>query len=257
MSITGEEDDKPGGGPQKVGVAVADLMTGLYSAIATEAALLSRARTGKGQHIDMALLDVQVATLCNQSQNYLASGKPPGRYGNAHANIVPYQVFRASDRDFIIACGNDSQFMSLCDAIGLPDLSKDARFTRNSDRVIHREDIVRILSEHFMQDTADAWIDRIYPRGVPVGAINDIAQALDEPQVKARNMLVHIPHPLNKDFVTVGSPIKLSGTPVEYPRAAPMLGEHTDALLKRLAGLDDMALESLKARGIIEQLDKY
>jgi crotonobetainyl-CoA:carnitine CoA-transferase CaiB-like acyl-CoA transferase len=257
MSITGEEDDKPGGGPQKVGVAVADLMTGLYSAIATEAALLSRARTGKGQHIDMALLDVQVATLCNQSQNYLASGKPPGRYGNAHANIVPYQVFRASDRDFIIACGNDSQFMSLCDAIGLPDLSKDARFTRNSDRVIHREDIVRILSEHFMQDTADAWIDRIYPRGVPVGAINDIAQALDEPQVKARNMLVHIPHPLNKDFVTIGSPIKLSGTPVEYPRAAPMLGEHTDALLKRLAGLDDMALESLKARGIIEQLDKY
>jgi len=256
MSITGEKDDKPGGGPQKVGVAVADLMTGLYSAIAIEAALLSRAKTNKGQHIDMALLDVQIATLCNQSQNYLASGRPPGRYGNAHANIVPYQVFRAHDRDFIIACGNDSQFISLCEAVGLPELPKDPRFTRNSDRVIHRTEIIDILSTHFLTDSADAWIGRIHPRGVPVGAINDIARALEEPQVKARNMLVNIPHALNKDFITVGSPIKLSGTPVEYPRAAPMLGEHTDALLTRLAGLDQTALEDLKSRGIIEQSAK-
>lgn len=254
MSITGERDDLPGGGPQKVGVAFADLMTGLYSTVAIQAALLSREKTGLGQHVDMALLDVQVATLCNQSQNYLASGKPPGRYGNAHANIVPYQVFRASDRDFIIACGNDSQFVSLCNAIGLPDLPKDPRFARNADRVSNREAIVAILAKHFLGASADEWVGRIHPQGVPVGAINSIAQALDEPQVLARNMLVNIPHPLKADFVTVGSPIKLSGTPVEYLRPAPMLGEHTDEVLKRELGLDDERLAQLKAQGIIEQL---
>ncbi len=254
MSITGERDDLPGGGPQKVGVAFADLMTGLYSTVAIQAALLSREKTGLGQHIDMALLDVQVATLCNQSQNYLASGKPPGRYGNAHANIVPYQVFRASDRDFIIACGNDSQFVALCDAIGLPELPKDPRFARNADRVSNREEIVAILSRHFLGGLADEWVGRIHPQGVPVGAINSIAQALDEPQILARNMLVNIPHPLKADFVTVGSPIKLSRTPVEYLRPAPMLGEHTDEVLKRQLGLDDVRLAELKAQGIIEQL---
>ena len=254
MSITGERDDLPGGGPQKVGVAFSDLMTGLYSTVAIQAALLSREKTGVGQHIDMALLDVQVATLCNQSQNYLASGKPPGRYGNAHANIVPYQVFRASDQDFIIACGNDSQFLALCEAIGLPQLPADPRFTRNADRVANREAIVQILSEHFIGDRAQAWISRIHPRGVPIGAINSIAQALDEPQVKARNMLVNIPHPLKPDFVTVGSPIKMSGTPVEYLRPAPMLGEHTDEVLKRQLNMSDEQLAQLKASGVIEQL---
>ena len=254
MSITGERDDLPGGGPQKVGVAFSDLMTGLYSTVAIQAALLSREKTGAGQHIDMALLDVQVATLCNQSQNYLASGKPPGRYGNAHANIVPYQVFRASDQDFIIACGNDSQFVALCDAIGLGHLPADPRFTRNADRVANREAIIEILSRHFLDGRAQEWIDRVHPRGVPIGAINSIAQALDEPQVKARNMLVTIPHPLKADFVTVASPIKMSGTPVEYLRPAPMLGEHTDEVLKRQLGLDDERLAQLKASGVIEQL---
>ena len=254
MSITGERDDLPGGGPQKVGVAFSDLMTGLYSTVAIQAALLSREKTGLGQHIDMALLDVQVATLCNQSQNYLASGKAPGRYGNAHANIVPYQVFRASDQDFIIACGNDSQFVALCEAIGLAHLPEDPRFTRNAERVANREAIIEILSAHFLQGRAEEWIGRVHPQGVPIGAINSIAQALDEPQVKARNMLVTIPHPLKPDFVTVGSPIKLSGTPVEYLRPAPMLGEHTDEVLKRRLGLDDERLAQLKASGVIEQL---
>ncbi|VVO19011.1 CaiB/BaiF CoA transferase family protein [Pseudomonas fluorescens] len=254
MSITGERDDLPGGGPQKVGVAFSDLMTGLYSTVAIQAALLSREKSGVGQHIDMALLDVQVATLCNQSQNYLASGKPPGRYGNAHANIVPYQVFRASDQDFVIACGNDSQFVALCEAIGLADLPKDPRFARNADRVTHREAVIEILTRHFLGATADEWVRRIHPQGVPIGAINSIAQALDEPQVQARNMLVNIPHPLKADFVTVGSPIKMSGTPVEYLRPAPMLGEHTDEVLKRRLGLDDERLGELKARGVIEQL---
>jgi crotonobetainyl-CoA:carnitine CoA-transferase CaiB-like acyl-CoA transferase len=253
MSITGERDDLPGGGPQKVGVAFSDLMTGLYSTVAIQAALLSREKSGVGQHIDMALLDVQVATLCNQSQNYLASGKSPGRYGNAHANIVPYQVFRASDQDFVIACGNDSQFVALCEAIGLTDLPADPRFARNADRVTNRETLIEMLKQHFLGATADEWVRRIHPQGVPIGVINSIAQALDEPQVKSRNMLVNIPHPLKADFVTVGSPIKMSGTPVEYLRPAPMLGEHTDEVLKRQLGLDDERLAELKARGVIEQ----
>ncbi|WXL24291.1 CaiB/BaiF CoA-transferase family protein [Ectopseudomonas mendocina] len=253
MSITGEKDGVPGAGPQKVGVAVADVMTGLYSTIAIQAALLAREKTGRGQHCDMALLDVQVATLGNQSQNYLSTGRSPGRQGNAHVNIVPYQVFTARDMDFIIACGNDTQFVSLCDAIGLPELPLDPRFSKNADRVRNREIIVGILSEHFLKDTADNWVSKIHAVKVPVGVINDIGRALDEPQVLARNMLVNLPHPLNPDFKMVGSPVKLSDTPVEYKHAAPRLGEHTEQVLSTL-GLDADKLAELKDKGIIEQL---
>ena len=255
MSITGERDDLPGGGPQKVGVAFSDLMTGLYSTVAIQAALLSRERTGVGQHIDMALLDVQVATLANQSMNYLASGKVPERYGNAHANIVPYQVFRAADRDFIIACGNDSQFVALCHSIGLPHLPDDPRFRRNADRVAHRAEIVELLSAHFLGRTADEWVASIHASKVPVGAINNIAQSLEEPQVIARGLMVKIPHPKNPEFEMVGSPIKMSGTPVEYVRPAPMLGQHTDEVLGERLGLSAEQLGQLKAGGVIEQLD--
>lgn len=254
MSITGEKDGVPGAGPQKVGVAVSDVMTGLYSVVAIQAALLARERTGRGQHCDMALLDVQVAMLGNQSQNYLATGRSPGRQGNAHVNIVPYQVFSAKDMDFIIACGNDSQFVSLCEAIGLPELPTDPRFTRNADRVRNRDIIVGKLAEHFQGDTADNWVRRIHAMKVPVGVINDIGRALDEPQVVARDMLVDIPHAQNPGFRMVGSPLKLSETPVEYQRPAPMLGEHTDEVLKRRLGLDDARLAALKAEGVIEQL---
>ncbi len=254
MSITGEKDGVPGAGPQKVGVAVSDVMTGLYSVVAIQAALLARERTGRGQHCDMALLDVQVAMLGNQSQNYLATGRSPGRQGNAHVNIVPYQVFSAKDMDFIIACGNDSQFVSLCEAIGLPELPRDPRFTRNADRVRNRDIIVGKLAEHFQGDTADNWVRRIHAMKVPVGVINDIGRALDEPQVVARDMLVDIPHAQNPGFRMVGSPLKLSETPVEYQRPAPMLGEHTDEVLKRRLGLDDARLAALKAEGVIEQL---
>ncbi|KJK02967.1 CoA-transferase [Pseudomonas sp. 21] len=256
MSITGEKDGVPGAGPQKVGVAVSDVMTGLYSVVAIQAALLAREKTGRGQHCDMALLDVQVAMLGNQSQNYLATGRSPGRQGNAHVNIVPYQVFSAQDMDFIIACGNDSQFVSLCDAIGLPELPKDPRFTRNADRVRNRDIIVGKLAEHFQGDTADNWVKRIHAMKVPVGVINDIGRALDEPQVVARDMLVEIPHAQNPAFRMVGSPLKLSETPVEYQRPAPMLGEHTDEVLKRRLGIDDARLAQLKAEGVIEQLGK-
>ncbi len=249
MSVTGEKDDLPGGGPQKVGVAFADLTTGLYSTIAIQAALLNRHVTGLGQHIDMALLDVQVALLANQGMNYLASGKIPGRYGNAHANIVPYQVFRAADQDFIIACGNDKQFVALSAAIGLPDLPQDPRFVTNALRIQHRAEITELLAKHFLNNTAKHWVQAIHAVKVPVGLINNLEQAFQEPQVQARNMLVEIPHPLKEKLTVIGSPIKLSRTPVEYRKAPPMLGEHTNEILSRV--VDEEKLEALKAQGIV------
>ena len=252
MSITGEKDGVPGAGPQKVGVAVSDVMTGLYACIAIQAALIAREKTGRGQHCDMALLDVQLAMLGNQSQNYLATGVSPARQGNAHVNIVPYQVFSAQDRDFIIACGNDSQFVALTKAIGLPELADDARFCQNALRVKNREALIALLAQHFKTQTADRWIEKIHAVKVPVGGINDIGRALAEPQVKAREMLVNIAHPHNPHFQMVGSPIKLSETPIEYRNAAPLLGQHTDQVLKDL-GLQDEALTRLKAQGVVAQ----
>lgn len=251
MSITGERDDAPGGGPQKVGVAVTDVMTGLYSVIAIQAALLAREKTGRGQHCDMALLDVQVAALGNQSQNYLSTGVSPGRYGNAHANIVPYNSFRASDKDFIITCGNDSQFTALCEAIGLSELSSDPRFSKNESRVRNRSTITQILSDHFKRDTAEVWVEKISNAKVPVGVINDIAGALAEPQVDARGMLVNIPHAMNPEFKMVGSPIRLSDTPVEYKRPAPILGQDTDDVLAEYLELSPEQLSQLKNEGVV------
>ena len=249
MSITGEKDDLPGGGPQKVGVAFSDLSTGLYSTIAIQAALLNRHMTGLGQHIDMALLDVQIATMANQGMNYLSSGKVPVRYGNAHANIVPYQLFKAADREFIIACGNDTQFIQLCRSIGLPELPNDVRFTRNADRVKHRDEVIEILSKHFLNKTADEWVSAIYAAKVPVGVINNLEQAFNEPQVIAREMLVEMQHPQREKLTVVGSPIKLSRTPVEYRNAPPLLGEHTQAILGRI--ISPAKLDELKAKGVI------
>ncbi|MCU4493045.1 CaiB/BaiF CoA transferase family protein [Acinetobacter guillouiae] len=249
MSITGEKDDLPGGGPQKVGVAFSDLSTGLYSTIAIQAALLNRHVTGLGQHIDMALLDVQIATMANQGMNYLSSGKVPVRYGNAHANIVPYQLFKAADREFIIACGNDTQFIQLCRSIGLPELPNDVRFTRNADRVKHRDEVIEILSKHFLSKTADEWVSAIYAAKVPVGVINNLEQAFNEPQVIAREMLVEMQHPQREKLTVVGSPIKLSRTPVEYRNAPPLLGEHTQTILGRI--ISPAKLDELKAKGVI------
>ncbi|WP_284090996.1 CaiB/BaiF CoA transferase family protein [Acinetobacter pittii] len=249
MSVTGERDDLPGGGPQKVGVAFSDLATGLYSTIAIQAALLNRHVTGLGQYIDMALLDVQIATMANQGMNYLSSGNIPKRYGNAHVNIVPYQVFKASDRDFIIACGNDTQFIQLCRSIGLPDLPNDARFARNADRIKHRDEIIGILQTHFLTKTADEWVDAIYAAKVPVGVINNLEQAFQEPQVIAREMLVEMNHPQREKLKVIGSPIKLSRTPVEYKTAPPLLGEHTQAVLGRVVSSEKLA--ELKEKGVI------
>lgn len=251
MSVTGERDDLPGGGPQKAGLAFADLTTGLYAAIAIQAALLSREKTGEGQHIDMALLDTQVASLSVLAMNYLTSGKIPGRFGNAHANIVPYQVFKARTGEFIIACGNDSQFGALCHSIGLAELAQDTRFIRNAGRVEHREVLTSILQQHFMQHEAQHWVNMIHAVNVPVGMINNLEQALQEEQVQAREMVVHMPHRLREDYQSIGSPIKLSKTPVEYKKAPPCLGEDTDQILAEFLTNDE--LEQLKAQGIIQQ----
>ncbi|MFV5263087.1 CaiB/BaiF CoA transferase family protein [Acinetobacter courvalinii] len=249
MSITGEKDDLPGGGPQKVGVAFSDLATGLYSTIAIQAALLNRHETGLGQYIDMALLDVQIATMANQGMNYLSSGNIPKRYGNAHANIVPYQVFKAADREFIIACGNDTQFIQLCSSIGLADLPNDPRFRRNADRIRYREEIIGILSKHFLSKSADDWVAAIHAAKVPVGVINNLEQAFQEPQVQAREMLVEMQHPQREKMTVIGSPIKLSRTPVEYKTAPPLLGQHTDTILSRI--LSPEKLQQLKLKGIV------
>jgi crotonobetainyl-CoA:carnitine CoA-transferase CaiB-like acyl-CoA transferase len=249
MSITGEKDELPGGGPQKVGVAFSDLATGLYSTIAIQAALLNRHETGLGQYIDMALLDVQIATMANQGMNYLSSGNIPKRYGNAHANIVPYQVFKAADREFIIACGNDTQFIQLCSSIGLADLPNDPRFRRNADRIRYREEIIGILSKHFLSKSADEWVAAIHAAKVPVGVINNLEQAFQEPQVQAREMLVEMQHPQREKLTVIGSPIKLSRTPVEYKTAPPLLGQHTDTILSRI--LSPEKLQQLKLKGIV------
>lgn len=250
MSITGEKDGEIGASSQKVGVAVVDLQTGLYSTIAIQAALLSRHQTGKGQHIDMSLLDVQVATLANQSMNYLTSGVAPKRMGNSHPNIVPYQTFKANDQEFIIACGNDKQFKDLCLAIGQAELLENPKFIRNQDRVKYRDELVPLLAEYFLTKTAKHWVDAIHAVKVPVGVINSIADALAEPQIQHRGMIVNIPHAYNKDFKVIASPMKLSGTPVEYRNAPPCLGEHTQLILSQFK--TQIELGQLEQQGIIE-----
>lgn len=250
MSITGEKDELPGGGAQKVGVAVVDIQTGLYSTIAIQAALLARQHTGRGQYIDMSLLDVQVATLANQGMNYLSTGVEPKRMGNNHPNIVPYQIFKAKDKEFIIACGNDKQFKDLCVAIGLSDLSNEEKYLRNQDRVKHREELIGILSKYFLTQDAKIWVEQIHAVKVPVGVINTIADALAEPQIQHREMVVNIPHSLNEDFQTIASPMKFSDTPVQYHQAPPQLGEHTQMILSRFKTVEEM--QSLKKAGIID-----
>ncbi len=234
MSVTGERDDLPGGGPQKVGVAVADLFTGLYATVAILAALRHRDATGQGQHIDMALLDTQVAMLANLGANYLATGVAPQRAGNAHQNIVPYQVFEAADGHFILAVGNDGQYAKFCGVAGRPDLAQDARFIRNADRVRHREALVPMLATVIKTRSKADWLSSLEAAKVPCGAINNLAEVFADPQVQAREMAVAVPHPLTDALKLVANPIKMSATPATVRRPPPLLGEHTDEVLAAL-----------------------
>ncbi len=251
MSITGEPDGRPGGGPQKVGVALADIITGLYSTIAVLGALAAREHTGRGQHVDMALLDCQVAVLANQAMNYLASGVAPIRLGNAHPNIVPYQTFRGSDGYFILAVGNDEQFKRLCELLNRYDLSADSRFATNAARVRNRDQLVPILERSFEPRSCADWLSELEARGIPCGPINSIDQVFQDPQVSARGMRLEMPHPRAGQVPLVASPIKLSNTPVEPKLPPPLLGEHTDQVLSKLLGLSDPELAGFREAGII------
>jgi crotonobetainyl-CoA:carnitine CoA-transferase CaiB-like acyl-CoA transferase len=231
MSVTGAADGEPGAGPQKVGVALTDIMTGLYAVIGIQAALVERENSGLGQHVDLALLDVTAATLANQATNYLVGGVNPTRLGNAHPNIVPYQSFVVSDGHLIVAVGNDSQFQRYVKALGCAEVAQDPRFTSNRDRVLNRDTLAPILQTRMLERTREEWIVLLEEAGVPVGPINTVADVFAEPQIQAREMQVNLPHPLNQDLQLVGNPIKLSRTPVEYRSAPPMLGEHTDEVL--------------------------
>ncbi len=251
MSITGERDDRPGGGPQKAGVAVSDLMTGMYASTAILAALAQRERTGRGQHIDMALFDVMVAMLANMNMNYLVTGKPPGRAGNAHANIVPYQVFAASDGHVIVAVGNDSQYAKFCAVAGCPQLATDPRFVRNADRVRNRATLVPLLEEIVGRRPMAFWVSELEAAGVPCGPINSIEQALADPQIVARGLRIDVPHPTAGGVPLVNTPIRMSASRVDAPRPPPLLGEHADEVLREVLGLSADQIAALRRDGVL------
>jgi crotonobetainyl-CoA:carnitine CoA-transferase CaiB-like acyl-CoA transferase len=251
MSITGEPDQRPGGGPMKVGVAVADIFTGLYAAIAILGALAHRDRTGAGQYIDLALLDTQVAVLANQAMNYLVTGVAPQRLGNAHPNIVPYQVFAASDGHIIVAVGNESQFARMCEVIGRPELASDARFATNASRVNNRDELIPILQRIFVQRTMRDWLESLERAGVPCGPINTVADVFADPQVQARGLKLDLPHPSIGLVPSVANPIKYSATPISYSSAPPMLGADTDEILREMLGVPPEEIARLRKAGIV------
>jgi crotonobetainyl-CoA:carnitine CoA-transferase CaiB-like acyl-CoA transferase len=247
MSVTGEA----GGAPQRAGVPIADIITGMYASIAICAALAHRAETGRGQHLDLALLDSQIALLAYQNTNYFSTGKAPGRIGNLHPNIVPYQPFRTRDGEVIIACGNDNLFGKFCDAAGCPELARDPRFATNGKRVENRAEITRLIQEVFQRKTTAEWLELLEAAGVPNGPIYDIAQVFAEPQVKARGVRIELPHPVAGSVPLVASPMRFSGTPLEYRQAPPVLGEHTEEILKGILGKSDAEVAALRAAGAI------
>ena len=256
MSVTGERDDI-GGGPQKVGVAVADLFTGMYATVAILAALRHAERTGEGQHVDMALLDTQVAMLANLGANYLVSGKAPGRAGNAHQNIVPYQVFEVAPAagntkdHLILAVGNDGQYAKFCAVAGRPELASDPRYMKNQDRVRNRAELVPALEAIMKTRTKADWLAALEAAKVPCGAINNLAEVFADPQVHERGMVTEWPHPLKDGLRLVSSPMKLSATPVRTDLTPPLLGQHTDEVLRDVLNYPDEKLSELKEGKVI------
>jgi len=251
MSITGERDDLPGGGPQKAGVALADVMTGLYSTIAILGALHQRARSGRGQYLDMALLDVQVGTLANQALFYLVGGTPPVRFGNGHPTVVPYQSFPTSDGFVIIAVGNDGQFGKLAAELGHPEWATDERFKSPGARVVNRDALIPLIAAETAKRSMDDLILAMEKRGVPCGPINTVDKVFADPHVQARQLRRDVPHSRLGHVPSVASPLRLSDSPVAYDRGPPLLGEHTDEVLAEQLGFDAGKLKSLRERGVI------
>jgi crotonobetainyl-CoA:carnitine CoA-transferase CaiB-like acyl-CoA transferase len=250
MSVTGRADDEEGAGPQKVGVALTDILTGLYATIAIQAALAHREKSGLGQHIDLALLDVQVACLANQAMNYLVSGKAPQRMGNGHPNIVPYQDFPTSDGDMILAIGNDGQFARFCEIAGHAEWSADPRFASNAGRVKHRAELLPLLRQATVMKTTAGWISLLENAAVPCGPINDLAAVFADPQVLHRGLRLDLPHAAGGIAPQVANPIRFSATPVEYRHAPPLLGQDTEAVLREL-GRSAKDIAALRAAKVI------
>ena len=251
MSLTGRPDGDEGGGPVKVGVALTDILTGLYSTTAILAALAHRDQSGVGQYIDMALLDVQVACLANQAMNYLTTGVAPKRLGNAHPNIVPYQDFPTADGNFILTVGNDSQFRKFAEVAGQSRWATDPRFLTNKLRVANRSELIPLIRQATVFKTTAQWVDELEAAGVPCGPVNDLAQVFADPQVLARGLAIELPHALGGRVAQVASPIRLSETPVEYQRAPPLLGEHTSQVLQELLGMSGDEVVALREAGVL------
>ncbi len=251
MSITGEREDLPGGGPQRVGVPIIDLTTGMYATIAICAAIANRAVTGKGQWIDVALLDSCVAFLANQATNYFATGESPRPLGNAHPNIVPYQTFKTADGALILACGNDNLFNKFCDVAGCAHLAKDPRFSTNGERVKNRDEITRLLNEIFLKRPTREWVKLLDQAGVANGPINTIQQVFEEPQVQARGMKIELTHAVAGKVALVASPMKFSGTPIKHEVPPPALGQHTEEILGGVLKKNATEIAQLKASGIV------
>ncbi|OZI61408.1 CaiB/BaiF CoA transferase family protein [Bordetella genomosp. 11] len=250
MSVTGERDDKPGGGPQKVGVPIVDLSTGVYAALGIVAALLRRTQTGQGEYIDVAMLDVQVGLLANQAMNFLLGNRVPRRTGTSHPNIQPQRTFNCADGDIVVVVGNDAQFVTLCEAIGQPELARDERFGTNAQRVKNQESLDPILDAVFASRPRGNWLDALKRAGVPAGPINAVPEVFDDPQVVHRGMLRHLPHPVAGSVPQVMNPLRFGGAAAHADRAPPLLGEHTAEVLAGL-GLSEAQIDALRARKVI------
>ena len=251
MSVTGEPDGVTGAGPMRVGIPIIDILTGMYASVAICAALAHRAHTGVGQHLDLALLDTSMAFLSIQGMTYLTTGEAPGRIGNTHPSIVPYQVFPTSDGSVILACGNDNLFTKFCEAAACKHLAGDARFAKNAGRVENRDVLVPLLNAVFAAKTTKEWVAILEAAGVPNGPINSIAEAFNEEQVKARGIRFNLPHPTGGTTPMIASPMKFSATPARQDVPPPLLGQHTDEVLGSILGYDAARIALLRERGAL------